>query len=55
MYHYYCFLQTEKSDCYEARLGISRADSSDSRHYFLTVGNDEGSDRYSVALKVRGK
>ncbi|XP_021944481.1 kin of IRRE-like protein 3 isoform X3 [Folsomia candida] len=43
-----------RTDCYEARLRVSRTDSADSRNYYLNIENSKGNDRYSVVLQVRG-
>lgn len=48
-------INDEREDCYEARLHVQDVEPSDSRSYFVVVGNDKGEDRHGVHLTVRGK
>ena len=45
----------EREDCYIARLLVKAVSPQDSRRYFLDVENVHGTDRYAVALTVKGK
>ena len=45
----------EREDCYIARLLVRRVAPKDSRKYYLDVENVHGTDRYAVALTVKGK
>ena len=45
----------EREDCYIARLVVKKVSPADSRRYFLHVENAHGTDRYAVALNVKGK
>jgi hypothetical protein len=45
----------EREDCYIARLVVKKVTPADSRRYFLHVENIHGTDRYAVALNVKGK
>ena len=45
----------EREDCYIARLVVKKVSPADSRRYFLHVENVHGTDRYAVALNVKGK
>ena len=44
----------EREDCYIARLLVKAVSPHDSRRYFLDVENVHGTDRYAVALTVKG-
>ena len=44
----------EREDCYIARLVVKKVSPADSRRYFLHVENAHGTDRYAVALNVKG-
>ena len=48
-------LQENIEDCYNAKLRVQHADIADERNYYLNVQNEKGSDRYAVALSVRGE
>lgn len=45
----------EREDCYIARLLVRKVGPEDSRRYFLDVENAHGTDRYAVALTVKGE
>lgn len=45
----------EREDCYFARLHVRQVSPGDSRKYFLDVENRHGTDRYAVALTVKGE
>jgi len=45
----------EREDCYIARLLVRDVAPKDSRRYFLDVENRHGTDRYAVALTVKGE
>ena len=45
----------EREDCYIARLLVRRVAPKDSRKYYLDVENVHGTDRYAVALTVKGE
>ena len=44
----------ERDDCYIARLLVKQVSPKDSKRYFLDVENVHGTDRYAVALTVKG-
>jgi hypothetical protein len=45
----------EREDCYIARLLVKEVSPLDSKRYFLDVENVHGTDRYAVALLVKGQ
>lgn len=45
----------QREDCYIARLLVRGVSPKDSRRYFLDVENVHGTDRYAVALTVKGE
>ena len=42
----------DRKDCYQATLSITDVISSDSRTYFVTIGNDRGETRYDVNVRA---
>lgn len=48
-------VQEEVEDCYVSTLHIKKADSMDSRAYYLVVENDKGKDRHAIQLYVNGE
>ena len=45
----------ERKDCYVARLLVKKVNPMDSKRYYLDVENAHGTDRYAVALMVKGE